>query len=254
MEYLLRATARAEARHFWFRGFRAFVTPLVRTALRGTRAPRILDCGCGTGANVELLGRFGRAYGFDLSEMGLRIARESGRMSIARATVTAAPFPGAAFDLVTSFDVLYSLDEHDEGTAVAEMFRVLKPGGFALVNVAAMPMLTGDHSVLSRERRRYTKSSLRAILERAGFQIARLTYTNATLFIPLAMVRAFHRWRGLAAEAEAGREIAVPVAPVNAALSALVGLESLWLRAIDNPFGSSLLCLARKPDGAGGLR
>ena len=111
VEHLLRATARAEARHFWFRGFRRFVTPLVRSALRGRTAPRILDCGCGTGANLELLGGFGRAYGFDLSEIGPRIAREAGRTAIARATVTAAPFPSGAFDLVTSFDVLYSLEE-----------------------------------------------------------------------------------------------------------------------------------------------
>ena len=247
MEHLLRATARAEARHFWFRGFRWFVTPLVRSALRGRTAPRILDCGCGTGANLELLGRFGRAYGFDLSELGPRIARAAGRTAIARATVTAAPFPSGAFDLVTSFDVLYSLEERDELAAARELFRVLKPGGHAVINVAAMPMLTGDHSVLSHERRRYTRSSLRLLLERAGFTIVRLTYTNATLFLPLAMVRGFHRWRGLSTEAEAQQEITVPAAAVNGTLSALLALESLWLRAIDNPFGSSLLCLARKP-------
>ena len=154
VEHLLRATAGAEARHFWFRGFRRFVTPLIRSAVHGRTAPLVLDCGCGTGANLELLGRFGRAYGFDLSEVGPRLARAAGRTSIARATVTAAPFPSGVFDLATSFDVLYSLEEPDERAAVAELYRVLKPGGFAIVNVAAMPMLTGDHSVLSHERRR----------------------------------------------------------------------------------------------------
>jgi SAM-dependent methyltransferase len=250
VEHLLRATATAEARHFWFRGFRWFVTPLVRSALRGKTAPLILDCGCGTGANLALLGRFGQACGFDLSEIGPRLARETGRTAIVRATVTAAPFPSAAFDLVTSFDVLYALEEPDERAAADELFRVLKPGGFAIVNVAAMPMLTGDHSVLSHERRRYTRASLRRLLEHAGFTIVRLTYTNLTLFIPIAAMRAFHRWRGLAAEAEAQQEIAVPAAPLNGALSVLLGVESLWLRAVDNPFGSSLLCLARKPDEA----
>ena len=254
MEHLLRATARAEARHFWFRGLRRFVTPLIRSALRGRVDPRILDCGCGTGANLALLARFGRAYGFDLSEIGPRIAREAGRTAIARATVTAAPFPSEAFDLATSFDVLYSLEPPDEEAAVRELFRVLKPGGYAVINVAAMPMLIGDHSVLSRERRRYTRSSLRRLLEGAGFTIVRLTYTNATLFLPLAMVRAFHRWRGLSTEAEAQQEIAVPAAVVNGALTGLLTLEGWWLRAIDNPFGSSLLCLARKPDGGGDLR
>ena len=81
MEHLLRATARAEARHFWFRGFRAFVTPLLEHALAGRRDAQLLDCGCGTGANLDLLARFGTAYGFDLSAVGLRLARDAGRLA-----------------------------------------------------------------------------------------------------------------------------------------------------------------------------
>src|SRR5579864_1203267 len=108
MDQLLRATAVAEARHFWFRGFRAFITPIVRRAVNGRDDARILDCGCGTGANLDLLQRFGRAYGFDLSATGLRLARQSGRARLARASVAAAPFVSGRFDLVTSLDVLYA--------------------------------------------------------------------------------------------------------------------------------------------------
>ena len=121
VEQLLRATAKAEARHFWFRGFRAFIIPLIQQAVDAppgavcsNQPARILDCGCGTGANVELLSRFGQAFGFDLSSVGLQIGREAGRARLARATATAAPFPSGAFDLVTSFDVLYSLETPDE--------------------------------------------------------------------------------------------------------------------------------------------
>jgi len=251
VEHLLRATARAETQHFWFRGFRAFVTPLLRHAAEGRRTPRLLDCGCGTGANLELLDTFGHAYGFDLTEAGLRIGREAGRTRTARASVTAVPFPTAAFDIVTSFDVLYSLTDADEQTAIAEMYRLLKPGGFALVNVAAMRILRGDHSVLSHEIRRYTRADLRNRLERAGFLVERLTYTNATLFPALAIARSIQRRRGLRTEQNAVAEISVPPAPVNAIMTAVMHLEGLWLRAFDAPFGSSLLCLARKPAAAG---
>jgi len=247
VEHLLRATARAEARHFWFRGFRAFITPLLRDAAAGRPNARLLDCGCGTGANVALLDTFGRAYGFDLTEIGLRIGLESGRTRLARATVTAVPFPTAAFDIVTSFDVLYSLADGDEQAAIAEMYRLLKPGGFAIVNVAAMPVLRGDHSVLSREVRRYSRADLRTRLEGAGFRIQRLTYTNATLFPALAIARLIQRRRGLRSESEADAEISVPPAPINAIMTAVMHLEALWLRAFDAPFGSSLLCLAKKP-------
>lgn len=249
MEHLLRATARAEARHFWFRGFRAFVTPVLQRAAANRPDLRLLDCGCGTGANVDLLDMCGRAYGFDLTEVGLRIGLETGRRRLARASVTAVPFPTASFDIVTSFDVLYALDEEDERAAIAEMYRLLKPGGCAIVNVAAMPVLRGDHSVLSREVRRYTRGDLRARLERAGFVIERLTYTNATLFAPLALSRLLQRRRGLRREsdADAEAEITVPPEPINAIMTAVMQAEALWLRWFDAPFGSSLLCLARKP-------
>jgi ubiquinone/menaquinone biosynthesis C-methylase UbiE len=247
MEHLLRATARAEARHFWFRGFRRFVTPLLRQATKGHNDALLLDCGCGTGNNLALLAQFGRAFGFDLAPLGLKIGREAGRPGLTRATVSAVPFPRDTFDVVTSFDVLYSLPEQDEHAAVAEMFRVAKPGGFAVVNVAAMASLRGDHSVLSREVRRYDRESLSRLLISAGFSIERLTYTNAVLFPAMAIARAVQRQRGLSSEEEAYQEITVPVAPVNLALTAALTAESWWLRWGDNPFGSSLLCLARKP-------
>jgi len=247
----LRATARAEERHFWFRGFRWFVQPLIERALSGRPDARSLDCGCGTGANLALLARFGTAFGFDLSAFGLETARRAGRQGLVRASTAAIPFAGDCFDLVASFDVLYALDDRDEHAAARELYRVTRPGGCTIVNVAAMDVLRGDHSVLSRERRRYSRRSLTQLLTRAGFRIERITYTNAALFFPMLATRAFHRARGLASESDATSEIAVPAAPVNAALTALLFLESVWLRAGGvSPFGSSLLCLARKPEGA----
>ena len=208
----------AEARHFWFRGFRRFVTPLVRSAARGTDRARASSTAAAARAPTSSSSDGSAAPTGSTCRRSApgSPARPAGP-PIARATVTAAPFPSGAFDLVTSFDVLYSLEEPDEAAAVGELFRRARSrAATPSINVAAMPMLTGDHSVLSHERRRYTRSSLRLLLERAGFTIVRLTYTNATLFLPLAMVRGFHRWRGLSTEAEAQQEIAVPAAPSTA--------------------------------------
>jgi SAM-dependent methyltransferase len=246
MDALLEATYRAEQRHFWFHGFRRFVRPLVARALAGVARPRILDCGCGTGANLVLLGEFGAAYGVDLNRVGLEFARREGRRRIARATVAALPIGDACVDLVTSFDVLYSLEDAVEAAAIAEMFRVLKPGGAAVINVAAMRVLHGTHSVLSQEVRRYDRPRLRVPLERAGFRIERLTYTNATLFPMMAAARLAQRLLGRAGDGHLTADITVPPAPINAALAGLLAAEAALVRRVDMPFGSSLLCLARK--------
>ena len=78
--------------------------PAIARALHDTRDARILDCGCGTGSNLEMLRPYGRAVGFDLTAIGVRFARGHGH-SVAQASIDAIPFTSATFDLVTSFDV-----------------------------------------------------------------------------------------------------------------------------------------------------
>jgi SAM-dependent methyltransferase len=244
MDRLLEATARAERDHFWFRGFRRFVEPLVASAARGRR-PAILDCGCGTGHNLELLRRYGDTYGIDLTWAGLQYARGRGERRIARATAARLPFPDARFGLVTSFDVLYSLPDDVERDAIAEMFRVLAPGGTLIVNVAALESLRGNHSVLSGEVRRYSKRDLRRRLEAAGFRVTHSTYTNLAILPMVAAVRLKQRLAGDHVESQ--EEITVPPAPVNALLSGLLALEAAALRLVNMPIGSSLIAVAVKP-------
>lgn len=248
MDRLLELTHLAEQSHFWFRGFRWFVQPEVTRALAGRRSPVIVDCGCGTGANVAWLKEYGTTYGFDLTWNGLALGRQMGRRRLARASIGAIPFPDACADLATSFDVFQCLPDPIERDALAEMHRILKPGGRLLLNVAALDVLRGRHSTLSEEVRRYTPSRLRMVVERAGFVIDRLTFANATLFPLMLPVRLAQRWRSAGPAVPAGEfDITVPPPPVNALLTALVRVEAAVLSKINLPVGSSLLCHARKP-------
>lgn len=243
MDRLLEATARAERDHFWFRGFRRFVEPFVREALGGRAGARILDCGSGTGVNLPLLARHGRVVGVDVTWRGLAFARDRGERRVAQASATALPFAAETFDLVASFDVIYALPDRDEAEAIREMHRVLRPGGHLVVNAAAMTLLTGNHSLLAGEVRRYTRGTLAARLARAGFEVRRMTYTNATILPLVAGVRLAQR---LAGHAASSQEISTPPAPINAALTGLLAVESAALRFVTMPFGSSLLALAQK--------
>ena len=247
MDRLLELTYRAERTHFWFRGFRRFVAPWLADAARGRTDLRLLDCGCGTGANLALLARHGRAFGFDLTVRGLAFARAHGETRVTRASIDAMPYPDASFDVATSFDVLYSLPDGVEAAAAREIARVLRPGGAALITVAAFESLRGGHGSLSSEVRRYTTASLSALLQSAQLEVVRTSYTHATLFPILYVVRGWQRWRGGGQAEPSETEIGVPPAPANAVLSAALAVESWALRAMNLPFGSSVICLARKP-------
>lgn len=163
---------------------------------------------------------------------------------MARGSVGALPIADDRFDLVTSFDVLYALPDEVEQASIAEMMRVLKPGGWVVVNVAALPSLRGNHSVLSSEVRRYRRPELRRKLESAGFQVTRSSYTNLSILPMIAAIRLKQRFSGHAVSEE---EISIPAAPINAALSALLRMEAAALRAVNMPVGSSVLAVAQKP-------
>lgn len=246
MSALLAATADAELSHFWFRGFRRFVSPLLAAAARGRRDLVIADCGAGTGHNLTLLEPYGTAVGVELNRTGAIVARARGERRVICGTVTALPLGTGTIDLATSFDVLYCLPEAAEQAALDEMRRVVKPGGRVIVNVAANPRLAGEHSELTHEVRRYTRRGLVAALDRAGFTAERATYTNAATFPMVAAVRALQRRGLMRGTGDRARDIEIPPAPVNAALSAILAVEAGLLRVTNMPFGSSLLVLAER--------
>jgi len=243
---MLEVTARAEGRHFWFRGLRRAAAAMIARAYPDKRRLRILDCGAGTGCNLGWLESHGWAMGVELTPVGIRAARAAGRR-VVRGTVAALPLPDATFDLATSFDVLYCLPDADETAAIAEMWRILVPGGRVLVNAAALDILHGAHSALTHEVRRYTHARLRSRLEAAGFVLERMTSTNMVT-LPLTLgVRLAQRLGGTA-HTPGETEMQVPLAPINEVLNAALAAEAALINlGISLPVGSSVMALARKP-------
>jgi SAM-dependent methyltransferase len=223
---MLEATALAEDEHFWFIGLRRNAKQVLDRALRGRRAGLIVDCGAGTGRNLDWLAAYGSPVGVELTPAGLARGRARGRPMV-RGTVTALPVADARAGLATSFDVLYCLEDADERRALAEMWRVLEPGGLALFNVAALDVL--------RER-----------LDAAGFVTERMTFTNMATFPPTLAIRVFDRLTGRAAHASKA-DLRVPHPIVNRVFDLALRAEAAAMRVVDLPVGTSLMCLARKP-------
>ena len=241
-----------EGSHWWFAGKRRAASTLLPFDRHSTSVRRVLDVGCGTGGMLELLlGAYGKAFGVDLSPHAVRYTRQRGQKNTGLASVLALPFGGDAFDLVTSFDVLYHQWVSDDLTALRECARVLRPGGWLLVADSAFPFLWSRHDELCRARQRYTATELRARVEEAGLLVHRLSYMNTALFPVVTVMRLWSRRFRSARPGASDQPGASDLRPLpgwlNALLKAIYLLEASLLRWVSYPFGVSVVCLARKP-------
>jgi len=230
---------------WWYVGMRRIVHSLMQRHIHHNGAPlRILDAGCGTGGSLRLLERYGQVSAFDFEKRAaeLYLTRQRGRILVA--STDAIPFKDASFDLVTSFDVVCQLPSPSDEAALAELARVMRPGGNLIVRVPAFQALYGPHDVTLHTKHRYSTGEMAAKIEKAGLQTVQTTYANTLLF-PVALARrlAAKLGRGPADESDV-RPVA---APLNRVLTALLSAEAPILERTRLPFGLSVIALARKP-------
>src|SRR2546425_12434357 len=210
-----------EGKHWWFFGRRKIIEGFVEKICRdiGRRKPRILDVGCGTGANLQMLSQFGAAEGVDVSSEALEFCRARGLSNVKQGAAETLPHGDASFDLVTGLDVVEHLD--DDVAGLREMRRVLRPGGRALLFVPAFMFLWGVQDDISHHRRRYTIPELSERLSKAGLAVERATYAKITFFLPIRFGRLFMRLTGVRPASENN----ITVGALNGLLGRIFGAE-----------------------------
>src|SRR2546429_3049427 len=231
-----------EERHWWFVGRRKIINSFVGSICQelGKRKPRILDVGCGTGANLQMLAKYGAAEGVDVSSEALDFCRARGLSKVKQGAAEALPYEDASFDLVTGLDVVEHLD--DDIAGLAEMRRVLRPDGRALLFVPAFMFLWGVQDDISHHRRRYTIPELKERLREAGLEVERASYANITFFFPILFGRILMRLTGLRPASENN----ITIGALNGLLGWIFGAESWWLKRMNFPLGVSIVCVARR--------
>ncbi len=202
-------------------------------------ALRILDVGCGTGGNLEMLSEYGSAEGVDVSEEALDFCRSKG-LKVRKGLAEKLPFDDEVFDLVTGLDVVEHLD--DDVAGLREMNRVLRPGGKVLLFVPAFMWLWGVQDDISNHRIRYTRSQIVERMESAGFEVGRATYANITFFAPVLAGRVLMRLTGFKPESENN----INVTALNGIFGSVFSAERHWLRKRDLSFGVSIVVSATK--------
>ena len=239
---------RLEDSYWWFVGRHRLVEALLyaRYGAPGSRSGSsgltFLDVGCGTGAMSVRLARWGRVVSADFSPLALQFSRRRGLGPLVGADAMRLPFASGSFDAVVTMDVLEHLP--DDCAAIAEFFRVLKPGGRVFATIPAYGHLWSEHDVALMHFRRYQRAELRERFTAAGFRIEKLSHTMSALYPVVALQRRLNARKAPHDPPQAAMP-SVPFA-LNAALTGLLGAENALARRFNFPFGVSILCIAVK--------
>lgn len=249
---------RVEDSHWWFVGRRAILESFMREIADRLRSVlqtasnigpaqastpnqlRILDVGCGTGANIEMLSQFGNAEGVDISDDALEFCRKKG-LTVQKGLAETLPYADETFEITTALDVIEHLD--DDIAGLAEMHRVTKAGGYSLIFVPAFMWLWGVQDDISHHRIRYTRRQITERIEKAGFTVERATYANFTFFAPILGGRMLMKLTGIKPESENN----INVSTLNGVFGKIFSAERFWLRNLDFPFGVSIVVVAKRP-------
>jgi len=233
--------AAVEDDHWWYRNTRAVMADLLDPWLGEHQT--ILDAGCGPGGNGAWLARHGQVAALDLAPEGLRFVRDRRpELDPVRGSVTALPFPDRRFDLAVAVTVVYSVPRDD--LAVAELARVLRPGGALLLVEPAFRALRRAHDKTVASVHRYRRRDLAALAVAAGLTVQRATYAYSFLTPPAAVLSLTDRLRPRTvgtAGSDVDRRWLDPV------FEPLARLERRRLRHHDVPFGTSAIVVATRP-------
>jgi len=230
---------RRETASWWYIARRKLFREAVGQALRGKREARVLDLGC----TAEL--KFAesthiRTVNAYSSLPVLAFHQIQGVRDLICTSSEELGFASNAFDAIVAGDMLQSVP--DDLAALREMRRVLKDGAMLCLTVPAYPALWGEKDEARGHRRRYTATELRRKLNNSGFEVTRVSYLVASGFVPAVIERIGKNIFSKSIDRSRAR-----FRSSNAGMVLLLDMERQLIRYINLPFGTRVVCWARKP-------
>jgi SAM-dependent methyltransferase len=229
--------AELDDRHWWYRARREILSKLIARKIRLPKQARILEIGCGTGHNLEMLRHFGRVDGIEIDAAARAVANRRLGHRVMDAPLPELPgVEDRAYDLVAILDVLEHVEADRE--ALASIARKLKPGGRILITVPAHPWMWSAHDEVNHHKRRYTRATLSKVVAEAGLKLEMMSWFNSLLFPLAAAARLAGRLTG-----KEDSDDKLPPAALNRLFEALFGLERYAIGRLPLPPGVSLVAI-----------
>lgn len=247
-----RRIAAAGATHWWYRGTRRLLATvlgphLVHRVTVGGRRPLVLDAGGGTGATGSWMTATADVVVADLEPGALAVARAAHpAVRPVVADITRLPFADGSFDAVLCVTVLYHRLVADPAVVVADLARLVRPGGVMCLMEPGGQRLQRGHDAVTHGARRFGRDELRVLCEQAGLEVLRCTGAYTFLVPPALVLGWLERRRGAGAAPQS--DVERSPSGLGGVLGMLASLERRWLRRRNLPTGLSALVVARRPD------
>ena len=230
---------------WWFAGKRAMIGAVLSKHLPAEHGERMLDIGCGTGYNLIFFQDYFDGYGGDLSGDALFFAKKRNLKKLVQADARHLPFKDGSFAFISLLDVLYHKKIESDVSVLREVHRILNKDGLLLITDSAFQFLQSRHDLALHARERYTIKTLKGRLSAGGFYVNKISYFNFFLFPGIALVRRIQRRSSPESQSlKSNLKAASPV--LNSFLLAILRLEAFLVKRFRLPWGSSIICLAKK--------
>lgn len=231
-----------ESAHWWFIAKRQFLLFALKRWKKDTHGLYSLDVGCGTGAVMNMLKEKGfDVAGVDMSPLAISFSEKKG-LSPVLGDATALPFDDNYFDVVTALDVVEHVE--NDSAAVKEMYRVLKPGGIAVISVPAHMWLWSYHDVSLHHFRRYGYKEFRSLVQETGTT----PYVSPIHMTILPIVTSVRMIRKLLGKTQHASDVKETHPLITHVFGVVYAIERTLLRLFGRlPFGTSYIAVIEKP-------